>query len=43
MEKAALLYVRTFHLTRDDPIEGSEQGEVEYELRRADWEQQQDE
>jgi RimJ/RimL family protein N-acetyltransferase len=36
-------YVRTFHLTRDDPIEGSEQGEVEYELRRADWEQQQDE
>jgi RimJ/RimL family protein N-acetyltransferase len=43
MEKAGLRYVRTFHMTWDDPIEGSEQGEVEYELRRADWEQQQDE
>jgi RimJ/RimL family protein N-acetyltransferase len=43
MEKAGLRYVRTFHLTWDDPIEGHEQGEVEYELTRADWEQQQDE
>jgi RimJ/RimL family protein N-acetyltransferase len=34
MEKAGLRYVRTFHLTWDDPIDGAEQGEVEYELRR---------
>lgn len=37
MEKAGLRYVRTFHLEWDDPIEGTEHGEVEYELRRADW------
>jgi RimJ/RimL family protein N-acetyltransferase len=40
MEKAGLRYVRTFHLTFDDPIEGTEHGEVEYELRRGDWEAQ---
>jgi RimJ/RimL family protein N-acetyltransferase len=38
MEKAGLEYVRTFHEEFDDPIEGTEQGEVEYELRRRDWE-----
>ncbi|EEP72032.1 acetyltransferase [Micromonospora sp. ATCC 39149] len=32
MEKAGLRYVRTFHLDWDDPIEGTEHGEVEYEL-----------
>ncbi|SCL14518.1 Protein N-acetyltransferase, RimJ/RimL family [Micromonospora rhizosphaerae] len=37
MEKAGLQYVRTFRLTWDDPIEGAEHGEVEYELRRDDW------
>jgi RimJ/RimL family protein N-acetyltransferase len=37
MEKAGLKYVRTFHLQWDDPIEGTEHGEVEYELRRFDW------
>lgn len=37
MEKAGLRYHRTFHLQWDDPIEGVEQGEVEYELRREDW------
>lgn len=37
MEKAGLRYVRTFHLEWDNPIEGTEHGEVEYELRRADW------
>ncbi|MFG3253415.1 GNAT family N-acetyltransferase [Streptomyces sp. NPDC048172] len=37
MEKAGLAYVRTFHLEFDDPLPGSEHGEVEYELRRADW------
>lgn len=38
MERSGLSYVRTFHLTFDDPIDGTEHGEVEYELRRADWE-----
>ena len=38
MERCGLRYVRTFHLEWDDPIEGTEQGEVEYELRRTDWE-----
>ena len=37
MEKAGLNYVRTFHLHFDDPLPGTEQGEVEYELRREDW------
>ncbi|ETK30950.1 GNAT family N-acetyltransferase [Microbispora sp. ATCC PTA-5024] len=37
MEKCGLRYVRTFHETWPDPIEGSEHGEVEYELVRADW------
>ncbi|MFF0313206.1 GNAT family N-acetyltransferase [Micromonospora sp. NPDC005252] len=33
MVKAGLRYVRTFHLRFDDPIPGTEHGEVEYELR----------
>jgi RimJ/RimL family protein N-acetyltransferase len=37
MEKAGLTYVRTFHLEWDDPIDGVEQGEVEYALTRAEW------
>jgi RimJ/RimL family protein N-acetyltransferase len=37
LEKTGLRFVRTFHLTWDDPIEGTEHGEVEYELRRVDW------
>ncbi len=37
MEKAGLVYVRTFHLQWDDPLEGTEQGEVEYALTRAEW------
>ncbi|MFG1950569.1 GNAT family N-acetyltransferase [Micromonospora sp. NPDC048830] len=37
MEKAGLRYVRTFHLDWDDPIAGTEHGEVEYELLRAEW------
>jgi RimJ/RimL family protein N-acetyltransferase len=37
MEKAGLTYVRTFHLEWDDPLEGTEHGEVEYALTRADW------
>jgi RimJ/RimL family protein N-acetyltransferase len=34
---AGLTYVRTFYPDFDDPIEGTELGEVEYALRRADW------
>ncbi|MET9710285.1 GNAT family N-acetyltransferase [Nocardiopsis alba] len=34
MEKAGLKYVRTFHVHFDDPLPGTEHGEVEYELRR---------
>ena len=37
MEKSGLTYLRTFHLQWEDPIAGTEHGEVEYELRRADW------
>jgi RimJ/RimL family protein N-acetyltransferase len=37
LEKAGLRHVRTFHLHWDDPIEGTEHGEVEYELRRSHW------
>ncbi|GAA2702789.1 GNAT family N-acetyltransferase [Micromonospora olivasterospora] len=37
MEKAGLRNVRTFHLDWDDPIPGTEHGEVEYELLRAEW------
>ncbi|MCF0093469.1 GNAT family N-acetyltransferase [Micromonospora sp. MH99] len=33
MVKAGLRHVRTFHLQFDDPIPGTEHGEVEYELR----------
>lgn len=37
MERAGLRYMRTFHLDWDDPIPGTEHGEVEYELLREDW------
>lgn len=37
MERCGLRYVRTFHLEWDDPIDGVEHGDVEYELLRADW------
>jgi RimJ/RimL family protein N-acetyltransferase len=37
MEKAGLRYVRAFHLDFDDPLPGTEHGEVEYALTRADW------
>jgi RimJ/RimL family protein N-acetyltransferase len=36
MEKSGLRFVRTFHLMWDDPIPGTEYGEVEYALARAD-------
>jgi RimJ/RimL family protein N-acetyltransferase len=38
MEKAGLRFVRIFHQPWPDPIEGEEEGDVEYELHRSDWE-----
>jgi len=38
MENAGLQYVRTFHQPWPYPIEGSEYGDVEYALRKTDWE-----
>jgi len=35
MEKAGLRFVRTFHMTWDDPIPGTEYGEVEYAMDRS--------
>jgi len=40
MEKAGLTLVRTFHQSWPDLIDGAEQGDVEYALHKADWEQQ---
>ncbi|MER6951237.1 GNAT family N-acetyltransferase [Nonomuraea sp. NPDC000554] len=37
MEKCGLRYVRTFFEDWPDAIDGSDQGEVEYELLKADW------
>ncbi|MFF4269153.1 GNAT family N-acetyltransferase [Streptomyces sp. NPDC001536] len=37
MEKAGLTFVRGFRSEWPEAIAGSEHGEVEYELRRADW------
>jgi RimJ/RimL family protein N-acetyltransferase len=37
LEKAGLRYVRTTHRDFDDPIPGTEHGEVEYELLRVEW------
>ncbi len=37
MVSAGLTYVRTFRVTWDEPIAGSEYGEVEYALTRDEW------
>jgi RimJ/RimL family protein N-acetyltransferase/uncharacterized damage-inducible protein DinB len=37
MAKAGLRYRRTFHLSWPEPIEGTEQGDVEYALTKAEW------
>jgi RimJ/RimL family protein N-acetyltransferase len=34
MERCGMRYVRTFHLEWDEPIEGTEEGDVEYEVLR---------
>jgi RimJ/RimL family protein N-acetyltransferase len=41
MEKAGLRLVRSFHQPWPYPIEGDDQGDVEYALDKADWERQQ--
>lgn len=38
MERLGLRYVRTYHEEWDDPLPGTEHGEVEYALSRAEWE-----
>jgi RimJ/RimL family protein N-acetyltransferase len=40
MEKCGLTYVRTYHMQWPETIEGTELGDVEYALTRADWEAQ---
>ncbi|MGH1488148.1 MAG: GNAT family N-acetyltransferase [Acidimicrobiales bacterium] len=37
MERVGLRYARTFHLDFEDPLPGTELGEVEYELTRQTW------
>lgn len=37
LEKVGLRHVRTFAAEFDDPLPGSEHGEVEYALTRAEW------
>jgi RimJ/RimL family protein N-acetyltransferase len=39
MEAVGMAYVRTYFPDWDDPLPGSEQGEVEYELTLAEWRQ----
>jgi RimJ/RimL family protein N-acetyltransferase len=38
MERVGLSYVRTFPTSMPEPVEGVEEGEVEYELTRSQWE-----
>ncbi len=38
MERCGLRYVRTFFDEWPEPIDGSDEGDVEYELTRAEWE-----
>lgn len=40
MEKAGMTLVRTFHQDWPYAIEGNEHGDVEYELRKSEWKQQ---
>jgi RimJ/RimL family protein N-acetyltransferase len=37
LEKAGLTYVRTFHESWPEPIEGTSEGDVEYALTRSAW------
>jgi hypothetical protein len=40
MAAVGLSYVRTYFPDWEDPLPGSEEGEVEYELSLADWQRQ---
>ena len=37
MEKLGMRHIGTFYPVFDDPIPGTEQGEVEYEITRSEW------
>ena len=37
LQRAGLRYARTVYLTWAEPLDGNEQGDVEYRLRREDW------
>lgn len=37
MERCGMRHVRTFHVEWEDPLPGTEEGEVEYELTSKDW------
>ena len=37
MERIGLRYARTLHLSFDNPLPGTEAGEVEYEITHAAW------
>ena len=37
LERVGLRHVRTYHEHFDDPIPGTEQGEVEYAVTRSEW------
>lgn len=38
MERVGLTYVRTFPTSMTAPVEGVEEGEVEYDMTREEWE-----
>jgi len=38
LERSGLTYVRTFPTSRSGSVEGADEGEVEYELTREQWE-----
>lgn len=37
MERIGLRFVRSFHEVFDDPLPGTQHGEVEYALTREEW------
>jgi RimJ/RimL family protein N-acetyltransferase len=37
MASLGMTFVRSFHEDYDEPVEGSDQGEVEYDLTREAW------
>lgn len=42
MERCGMRHTRTFHLEWDDPLPGAEEGEVEYEITREEWQRAED-